>query len=765
MKQIILAFAAIFFSQSLLAQDVTYVQFDRNCMNQLEYRYSYPNLKGENAIWAYSIKPNLQEHFIFATKGAGHYSPERPKGTVSCQNLDLDDAFVGNINRGSQQMLIVFQRQSGGYWLMPVGSATSISRKGSKYWVNTLQSSFQFDTLRMVNEQNLAAAGSPTAAYFSGAKLNNCLTEFSFHCEPIKVGRIRSDFQFIPSIGFTNDRTGTTASKAMENELQLVKVNGLTIDDYIYDACPEGTGKIFMSKFQKPANYGDKDYESDKELTSIMQKEQDEESPAGYYTDGDGEPCPEDWEPGTHIVQQGENLRAIARTYEVSEKQLVKWNKIENPDQIEICQKIWLKQPPAKSISKGVKPQIYDAQSTFGKTVKKQTGLQGQKGVKKQQAQIKPKHRSKDPNTAIEYSIGPDGANDYEYFESDYDDDDPGHQIHIVRRGDNLYRIAKLYDCPEECIRMANGMSLEGEELLSIRQEIIIPDCNCTINGRLIKKPSTSGSVKNQKLTRPKPNRSSVLDETDSTSPAEYNYDDDRVFKDNDRYEAKALYDDDASRGKDAKLAVPLYKEHTVRYGETLKSIASQYKVPASKLAKINGLKPNEEPVPTKTFLIPIEEKDEEEEKPKVKKPSTSGYNPYNYDEEDESPVTYSSSSKKRKPAPTKKPGTTTKQRPGGSILEDDNSDGGYNPNRYLEDDQYNKETPTKAQSNSRKTKTPDKSLTTDTKSKQHTVKKGETVQKIADKYGVSPYEISQINNIGIDDALIPGKKIWIPVE
>ena len=61
-------------------------------MNQLEYRYSYPNLKGDNAVWAYSVKPNVQEHYIFMTEGAGHYSPELPEGTVSCRNLDLDDA-------------------------------------------------------------------------------------------------------------------------------------------------------------------------------------------------------------------------------------------------------------------------------------------------------------------------------------------------------------------------------------------------------------------------------------------------------------------------------------------------------------------------------------------------------------------------------------------------------------------------------------------------------------------------------------------------
>ncbi|MCC7467080.1 MAG: hypothetical protein IT261_12460, partial [Saprospiraceae bacterium] len=233
MKHILPALLLMFVVPMVGAQEVTYVMFSRDCMNQMEYRYSYPSAKGDNAVWAYAIKPNIQEHFIFMTKGAGHYSPELPQGTISCNKLGLDDAFVANINRDAQQMVIVFQRQSGGYWLMPVGSATLIARNNSRYWVRSSQSSFQFDTLRLVNEQNLAVPGSPTAAYFSGLKLNECLMEYSFHCEPVKAGQLRSDVQFIPSIGVINDRTGNSASEAMENEIQLVRVNGKELADHL----------------------------------------------------------------------------------------------------------------------------------------------------------------------------------------------------------------------------------------------------------------------------------------------------------------------------------------------------------------------------------------------------------------------------------------------------------------------------------------------------------------------------------------------------
>jgi len=819
MKHFFLALAAFFSFQSLPAQDVTYVLFNRDCMNQLEYRYSYPNLKGDNPVWAYSVKPNVQEHFIFMTEGAGLFSPELPEGTVSCRNLNLDDAFVASINRGIHQMLIVFQRQSGGYWLMPVESATLVARKGAKYWVRARQSSFQFDTLRLVNEQNLAVAGSPTAAYFSGAKLNNCLMEYSFHCEPVKSGQIRSDFQFIPSIGIVNDRTGTSASSAMENEIQLLKVNGLAIDDYITEACPEGSGKIAMSKYQKPANYGDDRFESDKEITSIMQKEQEDETPAVYSTDANGVQCAEDWEPGTHIVQKKENLRAIARTYKVKEQDLIKWNNIQNPDLIEVCQKLWLKQPPVKATkrptntsNKGVKAQIYNTedQPENAKTVK----IQGTapKGAQKDRAQKKPSGKTYDPNRAVEYSEGPADKDDYDYFESETTSDDTRPKTHIVRRGEYLYKIAQMYDCPEECIRIANDMPLEGDEPLTIGQKIKIPECTCNVDGKLIKNPSATTkkpTVKRQSSTerqgytpRPKPKR--ILE--DSETPAAYSYDDDRVYKDEDRYEETSLYEEDAAgkKAKDAKVL--LYKEHPVRQGETLRSIAAKYKVDATKLAKINGLKPKEDPVPGKTFLVPVDEEPEADEEvdedPYTRKPASrkdQGYSPYNYENE----ATPASTKKSSTGAPTtRRPSSATrpksngstyspaaydevsgnkytakrpadsKQKPRASILDDDytaersSSNESNDKRRYADDDRD--DSTAKGSVKPKARKSPSGSSTADpssTQSTQHLVKKGETIQSIADKYDVSPFELSQINNIGLDDSLIPGKRIWIPVE
>ncbi|HAD11159.1 MAG TPA: hypothetical protein DCF33_01850 [Saprospirales bacterium] len=613
MKHILPLFCSLFMVSILSAQEVTYVLFNRDCMSQLEYLYSYPNVKGDNSVWAYSIKPNVQEHFIFMTKGAGHYSPELPEGTISCSKLNLDDAFVANINRDAQQMLIVFQRQSGGYWLMPVGSATLIARSNSRYWVRSSQGAFQFDTLRLVNEQNLAVAGSPTAAYFSGLKLNNCLMEYSFRCEPVKSGLLRSDFQFIPSIGILNDRTGNSAAQAMENELQLVRVNGKELDDYLKELCPEGAGKITMSKYQKITGYGDTEYNADKELSSIMQKEQDETAPATYSTDDMA--CAEIWEPGSHIVQKGENLRAIARTYKVSEQQLVKWNKITNPDRIEICQKIWLKPPP--TVSQNKQKQTPVAKTPYvesGKTVKAQ-GISPNKNEPVKRPVANNSATGKQPEYEIETLQKP--------------------RIHTVLRGEFLSKIAKMYGCPEECIRIANNMPLEGDETLNIGQQLIIPECTCTLNGKVINKPKPeipetkpATTVKKQGAPETpvaKPVRKTKVD-LDDESPMVYNYDEGDVApqktKKTDLTEDSSFYEDElnkvsekakepvATKKKTDGTApkVPLFREHHVKQGETLKSIATKYRVDAAELSQVNGMDPKESLIPGKLILIPIEE-------------------------------------------------------------------------------------------------------------------------------------------------------------
>ena len=630
MNRIFLAFALSLLAQLMPAQEVTYVIFNRDCMSQLVYRYAYPNVKGDEPVFAYSVRPNVLEQYIFLSEGTGHFSPTMPDGAISCRSLDLDDAFVASVNRDDRQILIVFQRQEGGYWLMPIGAATLIARSGPKYWVRSKNYSFTFDTLRMENDVNLSVAGSPTAVYFKGAQLRNCLMEYAFHCEATKKGQVRSDIELIPSIGFSSDRTGSSSATAMENEMQLSRVNSQNIDDFIANACPE-EAKIAISKYQKPSQYGyDKETygysEADKETESIKTSK-----PAQYNYDG--EPvaihCAEKLGDGYHVVQKGENLRAIARTYGVDVASLIKWNKIEDANKIEICQTIWYQKPPANAdkIIKGNTEKPVQHSNTENKVVdqrkiNKMNPSTSEKGVRPKEYTTQDEDYDSWRQKPVTKAKAPK-PQQYEYYNDDPSIDDKSDRplIHKVKKGEYLNKLAKQYDCPDECIREANGMPEEGDVDLAIGQRVIIPECDCL-------KPKKRSSSKNVPYEEPvttaqkkkKMQGGTLLD------PVAYNYDEDQTPQEGKTEPSRKKLADEwpiedepgkatsaakksaAKKGVTEKTKVPQFKEHLARQGDTLRSIATKYKVDPAELAQVNGLGLNEAVTPGKWILIPIEE-------------------------------------------------------------------------------------------------------------------------------------------------------------
>jgi LysM repeat protein len=624
----VLAFAFTFLAQLLPAQNVTYVIFNRDCMNQLVYRYAYPNVKGEDPVFAYSVKPNVLENYVFIAEGAGHYSPTMPAGAVSCRSLDLNDGFVASINRDERQMNVVFQRQEGGYWLMPIGSATLVARNNSKYWVRSKNCSFTFDTLRMENDMNLAVAGSPTAVYFKGAQLRDCLMEYSFHCESAKSGQLRSDIELIPSLGFTSDRTGASSAKALENEMQLSRVNGKNIDDFIEIGCPED-GKITVSKTQKPTQYGyEKETygysETDKETASIKSSR-----PVEYNYDGESVSvnCAEKLGDGYHVVQKGDNLRGIARTYGVDVASLVKWNNIKDPNKIEICQTIWYQKPPAnatKTATKGAEKPIQhstDYKVVDQRKLSKINSGTAEKGVKAQTYSTEDEDYDSWRQKATKKTPA-EKPQQYAYYDEPTADTEERPLIHKVKKGEYLYKLAKQYDCPEECIRQANNMPEEGDVDFIIGQKIIIPECDCL-------KPSKSKTTpKNAPYEEPvntgqkkkKIQGSTLLD------PVTYGYDDQEPQKEGKKDPENKVYEDEwpldeadkavssaktkagtTKKGVKDNATVPQFKEHLVRQGDTLRSIATKYKVDPAELAQVNGLGLNEAVTPGKWLLVPIE--------------------------------------------------------------------------------------------------------------------------------------------------------------
>ncbi|MBL7829156.1 MAG: LysM peptidoglycan-binding domain-containing protein [Saprospiraceae bacterium] len=446
--------------------------------------------------------------------------------------------------------------------------------------------------------------------------------EYAFHCESAKAPQLRSDIELIPAIGFTSDRTGSSSVKALENEMQLSRINNKNTDDYIAVDCPEEK-KITVSKTQKPTEYGysKETYgysEVDKEQASIQNSR-----PAEYSYEG--EPvtvnCSELMGEGYHVVQKGENLRAIARTYGVDVASLVKWNNIKDPNKIEICQIIWYQKPtPNQAKTAKIAPKTAPAP-------KPENTVIDQRKLVKPNTTKKPQPYSTEdedydswrqkPQTTPK---SPQKPQEYEYYDDDkLNSDRP--LVHTIKKGEYLYKIAKMYDCPEECIRRANDYPETGDVAFSIGQKVIIPVCDC-----LEQKPRFS--PKNAPYETPyntnTDKKKEKMNGNALTKPEQYDYNDEKskegvadpnrkvkedewsVLSDETQKSSTASKSSAKKNSTDPK--VQQFREHLVRQGDNLRSVATKYKVDPSELAHVNGIGLSEELTPGKWILVPISE-------------------------------------------------------------------------------------------------------------------------------------------------------------
>nr|MBP6828304.1 hypothetical protein [Saprospiraceae bacterium] len=210
MKKIILPILSFFALNVLPAQSPMYVVFNAGCMDQLEYRYT----KSGNSLFAYSIRPNADEQYIFMSGESGMPTQSLPDGAFDCRNLRLDEETVRMINQQSsvRQMYIIIQRAQD-YLMMPVYSATQIKRVASYYLLVSPRYVFAIDTTRLSYQDNLQGESSPSIIRFTGSKLANCRYQYSFHGEPARNFKESMDFDFIFGVGFVNNRFGATKTE------------------------------------------------------------------------------------------------------------------------------------------------------------------------------------------------------------------------------------------------------------------------------------------------------------------------------------------------------------------------------------------------------------------------------------------------------------------------------------------------------------------------------------------------------------------------
>ena len=589
-------------------------------MDQLEYRYTYSGA----GVLTYSVHPNSNEQFLLKAGNEGITSPTLPKGAVTCRGFTMNAAFTDAINQLKRQVYVVHQTPSG-YLQMPIIEAIQVTRNGAFYLFKAPTYSFALDSTKLVGSVNLGTANSGSYVYLSGVKSRECRREYSFRREPVQTGMERADFDFIPGVGITSDRSGVTASEAEGNTRRLVKMNGMAFDDYLIATC-KGTSvpPSTLPQYAPEFGYGN----TNPNPSTISESNKEEYSAASNATTPAGPPpglisCPELPGYGYHIVQPKETLAAIARTYNVDIKTIQKWNGISNANHIEICQKVWVTKPPANTVvAKGVEKTM-KPKAPQGNTVNSQKIYWNNPGSPA--AYSTPTTGANVtylPAQPAQYSNG----NPYYFTAQTQPQAQPASNnarpaIHVVQKGESVYSISKRYACAEECIRRANGMPLEGNVALQINQQLIIPECSCQTTTA----PASTGYQQPNTSILTNPGNGNVLTPAgtpNAVAPATYstpNYNNpDPTYLTNptEPFSETSVLGNNNQQSKGINNAAPnatqlqsttaaYFQEYVVKQGDTLGSVAAKFKVSSAELVQVNSLEANETLMPGKRLLIP----------------------------------------------------------------------------------------------------------------------------------------------------------------
>ena len=568
---------------ALHAQSPVYVLFNSNCMQQMEYKYT----RSGASVFAYSVQPNSDEQYVFMSGTGSMPTPTLPEGTLDCRNLTLTDEVVRIINEQTsyRQMYVLVQQPTSGYLMMPIYSATQIKRYGSWYLLVGPKFTFAVDTTRLSYQDNLQGEASPTVIRFTGSEMSNCRYQWHFHGEPARGYSERVDFDFVYGIGITNSRIGSTAADLENSEIRLVNVNGVRYENYLASMCPQTqqVNNNTTSNWTATPTYGNaKTGEPDKETSSqINNNNWNNNNYGGALAN-----CPTPPGAGYHVVQPKESLKAIARTYNVDLKSLIRWNDIKNPDHIEICQKVWVQKPPAapSTVSKGNAPAQY---STDNQVVANQSIYWNNN----------------------QQSVAPRTSSAPTQYSTPSATQMKGTTTHIVQKGDYLYSLARRYSCPEECIRRANNFPAQGDVVLQVGQVVII-ECACMSQGfnttpKNVPAPSSMPPQVKEKLNVQTQAQPLQYNPVEYTNPVTYGTNTNPTPGYYPSTANPAGNTNPASTNPTAgQQDLPPTQEYIVRQGETMNSIAVKFKMNLAELAALNSLGQDEKLIPGKRLVV-----------------------------------------------------------------------------------------------------------------------------------------------------------------
>jgi LysM repeat protein len=477
---------------SLFSQNTTpplYVLYTPQNMDVLDYRTAYSSTSA--TYYAYALKSNMGMERALLYTGTGIYAQYPPNGMVSSAGFQVTDDIRNAVNSRQRKMYVVQQVQQG-FYALEVTSITKVVRSGRFYNIQSPVYNFVLDTSNLVIGHQLALAGSESAVSLTSYGVRNCRNSYAFRRTPYQSGNSMADFEFIPGIGLTLEKSGRDASEMQANQIMLWGVNGLPLDDYLRQVCGSATPPPSSSALPPPPNpYG----------PSVQPEPRpgDQVAPGAVasYSSISNQPtvnCPSASRTGYHVVQPKETVNGIARFYGIDPKQLLQWNNIKNANQIAICQELRLTAPGMTPNAPTYTPPAGNPPAGTNMTV-----IQQQKGNSPVSNRIITLPAPTQPQQPYQPTqpTTPQPMPDMMGGGTAYPAPAPipmtpaapiATGIHLVQPKEGVYAIARRYGCTEESIRQLNGFPARGNVPLQVGQQVRI--CGTTAVG-----PQVPGTV------------------------------------------------------------------------------------------------------------------------------------------------------------------------------------------------------------------------------------------------------------------------------
>jgi len=174
------------------------------------------------------------------------YTPRqyKPSGTEGCADLDRDEKFVDDVNKGTLEVFIV-QEHTYGFRIYKVKKAEYYYNTNIAFGSRSEDYAFSY-YYNQASSGNLATKGSTADVFFSEKDDNDCLSRYKFRIKTDPTRSGMADLTILPEIGILYRKADPTPPLAVGEKLELRKINNYSIVDYLGLICKfyGGTPKV-----------------------------------------------------------------------------------------------------------------------------------------------------------------------------------------------------------------------------------------------------------------------------------------------------------------------------------------------------------------------------------------------------------------------------------------------------------------------------------------------------------------------------------------